>query len=1303
MITAVPNSLAPTVVWQNMTVSFELNITNSGTSDLTLNTSSTISFVDRFGESYVANLSTLTNVPANQVVSLNFTRAWISNNFYPYDTYVPCLSLLGNLTGGMSYSQILLAVNNSIVFDLSKGKLGVGITPGSGTWNFTQNGGYLQFRVSGGPEVGRNITMSWRGNASNLNVEFYPSGTFFVRAGAFASVYARILPGPSAEYCKPYYHEVLATIEIPAPGGIGMGGESSAVAELWTAFNPVSPPQVRIDLVQTNQSLYLAGLPFTVRVTAFNVGSNEALINETLTTLRFFSDGEDVSSMFATRIVSAPPLAPGSSGEITFEVSPRLDARQLEVTIDPTISTYVIYRNAYVFVPDPVAPPTHLMLSNSSTGSSCDPPRVAVVKLGHSLSVISPYGNASGAGSYEHGTSALFQVTPSTIDMGNGTRRVLIGWLGLGAGGYNGTNNPASVVLTDNVKQIAIWKTQYYLNATSQFGNVTGGGWVDAGSTATVSVLSRTIQVGEGVRATFKGWNVSGLYQEISLAAIGNQPATFPELIGNVVLGGVPFHIDAGPTAIFVTQGQGGETVHLPTEGTVHIGKESVEVVYLVFCAGWAAGTDPGFINVTLGTVELTFDDGSTILVELRDGFNIRNSFLADVYHPGYKSLTAPNAVEVFRRDVEDGYCVLDMLAIEIPEAEQHKVLVSITLRDLVTGYTGGSCILLNGITVRRDLRPLNDTAGSLEVTRPATVKANWELEYQIRVIQSWSSEFLLNVGSSTTVYFRLVRKCDELPFSAANGSVWIAGQVSVWDDVEKAWKLEAASQDVGGLSYSVTSVECSKYRVYDVEDVVGPVHVVWTELRLSDVICSPAAVVNAGTSVMLYAKVIWAHNASAVPGSLVTLNGTLNGFTNNTGWTMFTIPSQDTIRELVYVIQPASDLTGSITRGLAKTVRVTWTGLTVSDVRADRTIADIGSSIDLLVRVTWMHNGSVSQGSDVCLNGSLTLLGVTNSSGWARISVFSDSLGCSVYRAEALRDATGFVTGSGSLLSPSLVWTALNVTYASPDTRLTSTNSTVKVTTRIVWAHNGSAAVNAVVSLRGNLSSYEAFTNSTGFAEFSVSENMAGDYLYVVSGKWACGVTSSLENRTIRIRFGVGRSVPIDLRRGYNLVSLPLLNESLTASKLLGLIGDAAQSVFFFNSSSQTYVSYDKKLAEFGICQDDFQIMPDVGYFVYVSARVTVNLTGTTQEGRRSLHVKVRYNLIGWTCDRVANASTLVAAGNGKISAVFWFNASSQGWESYDVSLQQFGIRQTDFRVLPGMGVFVFVSEDTEVDFGEQ
>jgi parallel beta-helix repeat protein len=184
------------------------------------------------------------------------------------------------------------------------------------------------------------------------------------------------------------------------------------------------------------------------------------------------------------------------------------------------------------------------------------------------------------------------------------------------------------------------------------------------------------------------------------------------------------------------------------------------------------------------------------------------------------------------------------------------------------------------------------------------------------------------------------------------------------------------------------------------------------------------------------------------------------------------------------------------------------------------------------------------------------------------------------------------------------------------------------------------------------------------------------------------------------QINFGKTCTIALSLKKGYNLIALPVLNVTLTAAKLLKLIENSI-SIFVFDASGQKWVSYDKKLVEFGIPQPDFKIEPNVGYFIYVTNDTSVTMVGIENVFKRIIPLKKGYNLIGWT---FANSSkvTLAFMNFSCIDAVFMFNATSQKYISYDRKIAEFGIPQPDFEIIPGQGYFVFAKEEEKIYYGD-
>jgi len=121
------------------------------------------------------------------------------------------------------------------------------------------------------------------------------------------------------------------------------------------------------------------------------------------------------------------------------------------------------------------------------------------------LAVSSPYGSAAGSSWYDEGSSVPVSLDVTTVDHGNQTRHVFVGWSGGSASG----SASESVVVGGPETVTASWKTQYFLNVTSQLGQVGGSGWYDAGASATASVTPTRSSAGFLSYNVFSGWTGS--------------------------------------------------------------------------------------------------------------------------------------------------------------------------------------------------------------------------------------------------------------------------------------------------------------------------------------------------------------------------------------------------------------------------------------------------------------------------------------------------------------------------------------------------------------------------------------------------------------------------------------------------------------------------------------------------------------------------------------------------------------------------------------------------------------------------
>ena len=183
--------------------------------------------------------------------------------------------------------------------------------------------------------------------------------------------------------------------------------------------------------------------------------------------------------------------------------------------------------------------------------------------------VASPYGTTSGEGWYDEGSTATISVSSTTVDQGNYTKRIFLGWK---SGGVTVSTTPTYTFTVNQPYEFtAEWKTRYYVQVISEYGTPTGTGWYDKGSTATVSISTTKVE-GIPFNKVFKGWrdqsgsivSTSSTYtftvnQPVTLTAVWEQ-----ELNMMVVLAGVAVIVIIILIAVIAKSRKPKERVYVP-------------------------------------------------------------------------------------------------------------------------------------------------------------------------------------------------------------------------------------------------------------------------------------------------------------------------------------------------------------------------------------------------------------------------------------------------------------------------------------------------------------------------------------------------------------------------------------------------------------------------------------------------------------------------------------------------------------------------------------------------------------------
>jgi hypothetical protein len=132
---------------------------------------------------------------------------------------------------------------------------------------------------------------------------------------------------------------------------------------------------------------------------------------------------------------------------------------------------------------------------------------VAQYRAEYFLSISSPYGNPVGEGWYTRGRIAELSVQ-GTVDQGNGTRRVLKGWFKDQVQISSGST--VSIEISEPASLEIGWDTEYYVNASTPMGVVSGAAWYDVNASAMVSISPIQLEKDIFTNYVFEGWKVAG-------------------------------------------------------------------------------------------------------------------------------------------------------------------------------------------------------------------------------------------------------------------------------------------------------------------------------------------------------------------------------------------------------------------------------------------------------------------------------------------------------------------------------------------------------------------------------------------------------------------------------------------------------------------------------------------------------------------------------------------------------------------------------------------------------------------------
>ena len=166
--------------------------------------------------------------------------------------------------------------------------------------------------------------------------------------------------------------------------------------------------------------------------------------------------------------------------------------------------------------------------------------------------------------------------------------------------------------------------------------------------------------------------------------------------------------------------------------------------------------------------------------------------------------------------------------------------------------------------------------------------------------------------------------------------------------------------------------------------------------------------------------------------------------------------------------------------------------------------------------------------------------------------------------------------------------------------------------------------------------------------------------------------------------------SFVLNLKQGWNLVSIPLVNGSLWADQLQGT------GVVVVASYNKTSGGFNPYVVGVSPASDDIQISMDNAYYLLCSQDTSLTIMGSDPSSH-SITLTPGWNMVGWSS---LNSSTakVVAAGIPGDQVFARYNSSTNGYDPYvEVSSPD----SDTFALSPGVGYFILSDSEQSLTYG--
>lgn len=333
----------------------------------------------------------------------------------------------------------------------------------------------------------------------------------------------------------------------------------------------------------------------------------------------------------------------------------------------------------------------------------------------------------------------------------------------------------------------------------------------------------------------------------------------------------------------------------------------------------------------------------------------------------------------------------------------------------------------------------------------------------------------------------------------------------------------------------------------------------------------------------------------------------------------------------------------------------------------------------DSMVNVS-LTNGATVVGSGIATGGNfdITIDGTTLNDG-------------TVTPSATATDAAGNVSAAVATPLASKDTVAPTVTGKTPDANVVGVAPSTNIT--VTFEDDVTIAGANVTINPGNLAKTVTFNSGDNVATINPTADLSNNTTYTIT---LTGVTDTAGNTlpTTSWSFTTAASYSIDLTTGWNLVSLPVVPSTTTASTVLGALDNIAtiQSVFTYDALTGTWLVYHPNSPE----TSTFSTMDTgTGYWIDYLAVSPATISGTGNlflEGANTPPQKTLaagWNLIGYY--QLENTTNVAA--NAALSTI---TGQWTQLRTYNNTSKQFQSVLGTNNMSPGQGYWIFMKSST-------